>query len=75
MDKIFKYENISSEDWDKFIDLGKVSDKIINSISLRIKNNNKLTEREMAIFYSKTSEINETIIKLKSWIKTQGRLY
>ena len=66
MDKIFKYENISSEDWDKFIDLGKVSDKIINSISLRIKNNNKLTEREMAIFYSKTSEINETIIKLKS---------
>lgn len=65
MDKIFKYENISSEDWDKFIDFGKVSDEIINSISLLIKNGNKLTEREMGIFYSKTAEINEAIIKLK----------
>lgn len=66
MDKIFKYKNISSEDWDKFIDMGEVSDEIINSISHRIKNGNKLTEREMGIFYSKTSEINKTIIKLKS---------
>lgn len=64
-----KYNGISNNAWNKFIDLGHVDDKIVNIISLMVIEGIKLTEREMAIFCSKTAEINETIRKMKTFKK------
>ena len=49
----------------KFIDTGKVSDWVIKFIANKIKQNKELTDNEKTIFYGKTVEINEAIIKLK----------
>ena len=49
----------------KFIDTGYVSDWVINHIAKKIKRNKSLTNNEQVIFYGKTAEINEAIIKLK----------
>jgi hypothetical protein len=49
----------------KFIDTGNVSDWVITHIAKKIKQNKELTKNEQVIFYSKTAEINEAIIKLK----------
>jgi hypothetical protein len=49
----------------KFIDTGNVSDWVIIHIAKKIKRNQNLTNNEQVIFYGKTAEINEAIIKLK----------
>lgn len=49
----------------KFIDTGNVSDWVIEHIAKKIKRNKALTNNEKVIFYGKTAEINEAIIKLK----------
>ncbi len=49
----------------KYIDTGSVSDWVINHIANKIKRNKELTDNEKVIFYGKTAEINEAIIKLK----------
>ena len=49
----------------KFIDTGDVSGWVINHIAKKIKRGKSLTNNEEVIFYSKTAEINEAIIKLK----------
>ena len=49
----------------KYIDTGNVSDWVINHIAKKIKRNKSLTDNEKVIFYGKTAEINEAIIKLK----------
>jgi hypothetical protein len=49
----------------KFIDTGHVSDWVITHIAKKIKRNKYLTNNEKVIFYGKTAEINEAIIKLK----------
>jgi len=48
----------------KYIDTGKVPDWAINRIAKKIKRNKYLTNNERVIFYGKTAEINEAIIKL-----------
>jgi hypothetical protein len=55
---------IGDKTYKKFIDTGKIPDRIIYSISLKIIKGSELTEREEAVFYAKTSEINEMIIHL-----------
>ena len=65
MKNIFKYNGISNKAWNKFIDKGIVDDTVIRIISFRIIEGTKLTEREMAIFCSKTAEVNERIRKIK----------
>ena len=49
----------------KYIDTGNVSDWVITHIAKKIKRNKHLTNNEQVIFYGKTAEINEAIIKLK----------
>jgi len=56
--------DISDDVYNKFIDEGVVPTTIINSIAKKVKNQEKLTERETAIFTDKTSEINNAITKL-----------
>jgi len=49
----------------KYIDTGNVSDWVISHIAKKIKRNKSLTDNEKVIFYGKTTEINEAIVKLK----------
>jgi hypothetical protein len=49
----------------KYIDTGNVSNWVITHIAKKIKRNKHLTNNEQVIFYGKTAEINEAIIKLK----------
>lgn len=47
-----------------FIDTGFVPNNIINMIAVKIINKNPLSEMEMSIFYGKTDEINQEIIRI-----------
>ena len=53
---------VSDTEYSDFIDKGIVSDDRLNSIANKVKNQEKLSEKETAIFNDKTSEIN-TILK------------
>jgi hypothetical protein len=59
------FRTVTDSVTNKFIDTGKVSNWVIIHIAKKIKQNKELTKNEEVIFYSKTAEINEAIIKLK----------
>jgi hypothetical protein len=52
---------ITDSQYERFVDTGKVSDSMIRIIAFKIIKGEKLDEKELAIFYNKTSLINETI--------------
>jgi len=54
-------KSISKEEYADFVDNNNVSDERLNSISEKVKNQEKLSEQENAIFVGKTSEINKII--------------
>ena len=54
---------ISDLEYSTFIDKGMVSESTLNSIANKVKNQQPLSDREKAIFTSKTKEINEIISK------------
>ena len=47
-----------------FIDTGFVPNSIINMIAVKIINKNPLNEMEMSIFYGKTDQINQEIVRI-----------
>ena len=55
---------IGDKTYKRFIDTGKIPDRIIYSISLKVMKGLELSEREEAVFYAKTSDINEMIVHL-----------
>jgi hypothetical protein len=55
---------IGDKTYKKFIDTGKIPDRIIYSISIKIMKGLELSEREETVFYTKTGEINEMIVHL-----------
>ena len=65
MTGFFKYNDVSNRAWQNFIDKGEVSERILRIISFAIIENRKLSERELAIFYAKTSDINQMIVEIK----------
>jgi hypothetical protein len=58
------FKSVTNSVTKKFIDTGSVSEWVINHIAKKIKRNKELTENELVIFYGKTAEINEAIVKL-----------
>ena len=54
-------KSISKEEYADFVDNNNVSDERLNSIAEKVKNQEKLSEQENAIFVGKTSEINKII--------------
>jgi len=52
---------IKNEEYSDFIDKGIVSEERLISIANKVKNQEKLSEKETAIFNDKTSEINEIL--------------
>jgi len=61
---IFSKKDISTREYNKFIDTGKISNAILEKIARKVMKNEKLDEKESTVFFSKTSEINEIILKL-----------
>jgi len=59
-------EIISDEEYDKFVDNNEVSDSILQSIASKIIEDKELSDREMAIFTERTSDIEAFIQKLDS---------
>lgn len=57
-------EDISEEEYNNFIDKGIVSKDRINSIANKVKNKKNLSQKEIAIFNDKTSEINKRLTEL-----------
>ena len=57
-------ETVSDKEYKDFVDNGVVTKNRLKTIAIRVQNANVLSEREMAIFSDKTSEINEIIIQL-----------
>jgi len=57
-------EDVSEEEYNNFIDKGIVSQDRINSIANKVKNKETLSQREIAIFNDKTSEINKRLTEL-----------
>jgi hypothetical protein len=49
----------------KYVDTGKVPDWVVIKIATKIKRGKKLNNNEQVIFYGKTAEINEAIVKLR----------
>lgn len=54
-------ENITDYQFNKFINTGKVAYYILSKITNKIKKNNTLSQREMAIFIDKTGEIEKIL--------------
>ena len=61
---IFTKKDISTREYNKFIDTGKISNAILERIAIKVMKNETLDEKESTVFFSKTSEINEIILKL-----------
>lgn len=59
-------EIISDEEYDKFVDSNEVSDFILQNIASKIIEGKELSDREMAIFTERTSDIEAFIQKLDS---------
>ena len=57
-------ETITDFQYNKFINTGKVAYYVLKKISIKIKNNFTLSQREMAIFIDKTGNIEKILNKI-----------
>ena len=60
----FRSVSVTEKIYNRFINTGKVSDSIIRMIAIKLMKDEELNWHELTIFYGKTAEINEMIIKL-----------
>ena len=63
-EKVTTLQDVSEEEYNNFIDKGLVSQDRINSIAGKVKNKENLSQKEIAIFNDKTSEINKRLTEL-----------
>lgn len=61
---IFKPVELTDKIYNKFIDTGKVPDSIIRLIAFKIIERKVLTEKEMAVFYACTGEVENMLAKI-----------
>ena len=61
---IFESGNLNEKTYNKFIDTGKISVKVLKKIAVKVTKNETLNEMELTVFYAKTADINEIILKL-----------
>ncbi len=62
---LIRQESITESDWKIFIEEGFVRTKILLHIAKQIINHESMNEKELAIFYAKTKEINQIIIDIQ----------
>jgi len=61
---IFESGNLNEKTYNKFIDTGKISVKVLKKIAVKVTKNETLNEMELTVFYAKTADINEIILNL-----------
>ena len=61
---LFRKVRVTNRIYNKFIDTGKVPNNILTLLALKVIEKKELNEKELAIFFSKTSEINEVIVDI-----------
>ena len=61
----FRPKEVHERVYKHFIETGEVHHSIIRLIAVKMMNQDQLTEYEQAIFFDKTAEINQELIKLK----------
>jgi hypothetical protein len=54
-------EVVGDEEYDSFVNNNEVSEERINDIAEKVKNNEPLTPRELAVFSGKTTQVNDLI--------------
>jgi hypothetical protein len=59
-----KQNEVTEEEYNNFIDKGKVSPERLNDIAQKVKNREELSDREKEIFTDKTADINKIIAEL-----------
>ncbi len=64
----YKFAKVTDKIYNKFIDTGQVPDNIIKLLAIKLMKNETLNEKEIAIFYATTSEINNMIVVLSKLI-------
>jgi len=64
----YKFAKVTDKIYNKFIDTGQVPDNIIKLLAIKLMKNETLNEKELAIFYATTSEINNMIVVLSKLI-------
>jgi hypothetical protein len=64
----YKFAKVTDKIYNKFIDTGQVPDNIIKLLAIKLMKNETLNEKELAIFYATTSEINDMIVVLSKLI-------
>jgi hypothetical protein len=65
----YKFAKVTDKIYNKFIDTGQVPDNIIKLLAIKLINNETLNDKELAIFYATTSDINEMIVNFANEIK------
>ena len=60
----FNRVEVTDRVYKKYIDTGRAPEKIIKLLARKVMKNEKLNEKEMAIFFGMTSEINQMIVAL-----------
>jgi len=64
----YKFAKVTDKIYNKFIDTGQVSDNIIKLLAIKLIKNETLNEKELAIFYATTSDVNNMIVILSKLI-------
>lgn len=59
--KIGKVQEVTKEVFDKFVDTGKVSDEVLNALTIKVKDREDLTIQEQAIKAEFGNQINEIL--------------
>ena len=54
----------AKDEYEKFVETGKVSEKTLLRIAHKLSKSEILTDMEKAIFFSKTGEVNEILISI-----------
>lgn len=62
--KLFRRGSVSDRVYKVFIDTGKVPSRAIRLLALKVMKNKKLNEKETAIFFGITSEVNQMIVAI-----------
>ena len=64
----YKFAKVTDKIYNNFIDTGQVSDNIIKLLAIKLIKNETLNEKELAIFYATTSDVNNMIVILSKLI-------
>lgn len=64
MFNLFGPVRVTEKTYNRFIDTGVVPPNVIRMLAFKVIRNEEMNEQEKTIFFNKTREVNEMIIKI-----------